>query len=255
MSMRANTALDTLHAGGTVLNGWIGTGSPHVAEVMANQRFDTVLVDFQHGSASSDMAATLFCTILNAGAIPLARVGSTAPSEIMRLLDLGAFGVMGPLIDNAEEAAAFAAACRYPPRGQRSFGPARAATLMGPDYTPDGADARVMVMVQIETKQALDNLEEIAATEGVDGLYLGPADLALALGYPLVMDDVGAEMTAILDRVVAAAEAAGKFAGVHAAGGEFARRAKDRGARFVTVGSDTALIAESAKRRLALFHE
>lgn len=253
MSMRENTAAKKLAQGERVLNGWLGTGSAHVAEVMANQGFDTLLVDLQHGGANPETAAAMFTAILAAGKIPLARTASIAPADIMRVLDMGAFGVMCPLINTAEEAAEAAAACRYPPHGNRSFGPTRAAAAMGPGYTTDGANARVLVIAQIETEAALSNLEAIAKAPGVDGLYVGPADLALYLGLPLRMDDSGPEMTSILDRVIAAAEAHGKFAGIHAAGGAFARRAADRGARFITVGSDTALIAESARTRLALF--
>src|SRR5690606_38044485 len=141
-----------------------------------------VCVDMQHGAVDYSDAVGMLQAIHAQGATPIARVPSNDLATIGKVLDAGALGVVVPLVNTAEEAAAAVAACRYPPNGGRSFGPVRASTVIG---SRDPRDLeQIVVAVMVETREGLDNVDEIAATPGLDAIYVGPADLALALDLP-----------------------------------------------------------------------
>src|ERR1700744_2511321 len=158
-----------------------------------------------------------------AGAAPLARLAWNEPWLIMRALDLGAVGVILPLIDNAAEARKAVESCRYPPVGRRSHGPVRAELVMG-TAAPDELGGDVLCIAMIETRDGIDNLEEIAATPGLDGLYIGPSDLSIALGLapgrltgPLADDQ--RPLRDAIERIRQACEAHGLIAGIHCGSG------------------------------------
>ncbi len=138
-------------------------------------------VDQQHGVVDYASMVPMLQAIGAAGAAPITRVLSKDPYEIMKVLDAGALGVIVPLIDNAAEAERAVAACRYPPRGNRSYGPVRASHVIG-SRDPEELAGEVLCIVMVETREGLERVEEIAATPGLDGIYVGPADLALSLG-------------------------------------------------------------------------
>ena len=162
---------------------WLSLSHSFSAELMARVGFDALCVDLQHGTNEMSDVLPMLQAISQTDTVPFVRVKWNDPGAIMRALDLGAYGIIVPLVNNAEEAAAAVAACRYPPDGMRSFGPVRAAQYGGSDYHMHAND-EIIIMAMIETKDGLANLDAICATPGLDAVYIGPADLSYALDLP-----------------------------------------------------------------------
>jgi 4-hydroxy-2-oxoheptanedioate aldolase len=233
---------------------WAGIPSSITAELAALAGYDYVCVDLQHGLGTEATMVSMFHATQAGGAVPLARLAWNEPWLIMRALDLGAAGVILPLIDNAGQAAKAVEACRYPPLGRRSYGPIRAELVAGTSV-PDELGADALCFAMIETRDGLDNLDEIAATPGLDGLYIGPSDLSIALGLPprAVAVDPGEDRQALaeaIDRVREACIANGIVPGMHCAGGAAAERYARDGFRLITVGVDTSLFKSTISREL-----
>jgi 4-hydroxy-2-oxoheptanedioate aldolase len=220
---------------------WAGIDSSHTAELAAAVGFDYVCVDLQHGMSDERTMVAMFEATAAAGSTPLARVAWNEPWLLMRALDLGAAGVIVPLVGSGEEAARAVRACKFPPDGNRSYGPIRATLVVG-SAAPAALDGNVLCFVMVETKDGLDRLEEIAATPGLDGIYIGPADLALALGLTPGIKDSAPLMQAIA-RVREVCDAHGLIAGMHCGSGPEARARAQDGFRLVTVGVDSSLFA------------
>lgn len=250
--MRPNRLREIWASGRHVNNGWLGIPSSHSAEVMAHVGFDSLTVDLQHGAIDYAGALIMLTAISTTPVTPLARPTALDPPQIMKLLDAGAYGIICPMIDTPEEARRLVEACRYPPVGQRSFGPTRALMAQGPGFNTDEANREVVALGQIETPRSLSNLDAIVATEGLDGVYVGPSDLTLTLGLGANGDSTDETLLGHLRHVVERARAAGKHMGMHCATGDQAKRMVEMGFDFVTVGSDTGLIGEAGRARLAL---
>jgi len=174
-------------AGEVALNAWSTFGGASAAGVLASAGFDAVTVDLQHGEQTLEGLGDVAGAIERAGAVPCVRIGWNDPATVMRALDLGARGVICPMVDTAEDAAAFVRFCRYPPLGARSYGPVRSAFGTGRRQT-DVANESALAFAQIETSEGWANVEAICATAGLDGVYVGPADLSLALGFESFAD-------------------------------------------------------------------
>ncbi len=234
---------------------WAGIPTSLTAEIAAAAGYDYVCVDLQHGLSDEATMITMFQATQAAGAVPMARLAWNEPWLIMRALDLGAVGVILPLIDNAAEARRAVESCRYPPLGKRSFGPVRAEMVMGTTAPADlGGD--VLCFAMIETRDGIDNLEEIAATPGLDGLYIGPSDLSIALGLPPggVVADPSQDRPALaeaIERVRQVCEANGLIAGMHCGGGAIAEHYAKQGFRLITVAVDTNLYKATISRELS----
>jgi 4-hydroxy-2-oxoheptanedioate aldolase len=229
---------------------WGSIPSPLTAELAAAAGFDYVCVDLQHGGADEDRMVSMFEALEARGAAPLARVAYNEPWMVNRVLDLGAAGVIVPLVNTAEEARRAVSGCRYPPHGVRSYGPLRAALTVG-SADPERLAAGALCFVMVETRQGLDNVEAIAATRGIDGIYIGPSDLSLGLGRePGHGGDV---LERAITRIREACAAAGILAGMHCNGG--GAEAKERAAagfRLVTVGVDAVLFRARAGEELTV---
>lgn len=239
-------------SGGVAANGWLSLPDAFSAEIMARSGLDSLVIDLQHGLADVRDVYAMIQAIQLSPCVPLVRVPWNEPSVLMRVLDAGALGVIVPLVNDAEEAARAIAACRYPPRGSRSYGPTRASTVYGPSYA-GRADGEVMVFVMIETAAGLDAVDEICAVEGLTGVYIGPADLGLALGLEPRTDQVHPLHVAAVDRVLAACKRAGRIAGLHTNDVAFAREAARRGFQLLTVAIDHSCLRSEAERRLRAF--
>lgn len=239
--MRPN-ALRHLHRDGrTIVNGWLSISSPYVAELAAHQGYDALTVDMQHGMAGFEGAMAMFQAIATTAVIPMARPSENSPAEIMRLLDAGAYGIICPMVSTAADAARLVGACRYPPAGRRSFGPARGLLYGGMDYFA-GANAEVLAFAMIETREALDNLDAILGTPGLDGIYIGPNDLAIELGCaPRNEHDDPAVVSAIA-RAREGASRRGLIAGIFCSDGPAAAGRAAEGFHLVTPGNDAALL-------------
>ncbi|HEY2136312.1 MAG TPA: aldolase/citrate lyase family protein [Xanthobacteraceae bacterium] len=234
-----------LAAGETVHTGWCALPYPVVAETIAREGFAAVTIDQQHGLWDTATTATGIAAIRQAGAAPIVRIPVGDYAVASRALDFGAEGVIAPMINTAEDARAFVAVAKYPPTGERSWGPQRAMTLGGfadqKTYLRE-ANALTVTFAMIETRTALDNLDAIAATEGIDALFVGPSDLSIALSNGGEVEPHSAAVEHELDRVVAAARKAKKIPGLYCASAERALFAAKRGFRFMAVGSDLGFL-------------
>jgi 4-hydroxy-2-oxoheptanedioate aldolase len=247
-----NPIKDAWRADRAVVNAWLSIPSAFGAEMMAKGGFDAVTVDMQHGI--QDYASTVACmqAIAAHPVVPVVRVPWNEPGIIGKVLDAGAMGVICPMVNSAAEARALVEACRYPPLGQRSFGPIRAAIYgQGAGYFAT-ANEDVAVIAMIETRQALDDLESILDVPGIDAVYVGPGDLGISLGLPPALDRQEPEMLAAYDRVLEQAGKRGIYAGIHNATPEYAHTMVERGFRFVTTTNDAALLAVGALRDVAV---
>lgn len=239
-----NTMKRTLARGGTAVGVSCATGSVHSVELFARSDLDYVYLDQQHGLVSFDTLVNQLRTFSDRGTTPLVRVLRNDPGLIGQVLDAGAHGVIVPMVNSVEDAERAAAACRYQPAGVRSWGPLRAAFGLGTD--PDVVDAEVLCLVMVETLGGLDEVERIAAVPGVDGIYIGPADLAVSMGLkPGIAFQEGTHAAAVT-RIRAACDAAGKVTGVS---GDPVALA-EQGFRMVTGGSETAFLGAGLARVL-----
>ncbi|MBS0334267.1 MAG: 2,4-dihydroxyhept-2-ene-1,7-dioic acid aldolase [Proteobacteria bacterium] len=247
--MRENRLKALWAEGKPAINSWCALPGGFSAELMANHGWDAVTVDTQHGVIGYAEMLAMLQAISTTAATPLVRVSWNQPGEIMRALDAGAYGIICPMINTPVECAAFVGACRYPPDGFRSSGPTRAVIYGGADY-PAHANREMLTFAMVETADGLANVEAIAATPGLDAIYIGPSDLSLALGGPPGQDSDAPELMAAFDRILGAAHAAGRKAGVHCASTAYARKMIERGFDLVTAGVDTRYMA-AGKREAA----
>ncbi len=244
--MRENTAKRKMLAGQPAFGYTLQLGAPLVAEVLANCGIDFILIDAQHGTFGSDTIIQTLMALSCGRAVPMARVARNDYTLIGRLLDDGVLGMIVPLVHTREDAVAVADACRFPPRGKRSWGWGRA-RVYGSDY-PDWIDEELFVAVQIESKEAVDNAEAILSVPGIDGCWIGPGDLALSLGiHPRHAAEDERQQRAI-ERVLEACRNTGKIAGYAAYTIEEALQRAAQGFRFVTAGSDIGFLVQGAVR-------
>jgi 4-hydroxy-2-oxoheptanedioate aldolase len=234
---------------GPLFGAWLGIPDPFLAEVLAAQGFDYLCVDMQHGLIAFERMVEMVRAVASRGAEPIVRVTKNDQAEIMRALDAGARGVVVPLVDSADEAAAAAAAFRYPPRGTRSFGPTRARYALGPSTE---ALEEAACIVQIETRKGYQNLEAIAATPGIDGIYIGPSDLALSFGANPGHPSCHEAMRDQFETIRKACAARGIYAGIHCLEGGMAARYASSGFDMITVIVDTVHIARTSGIELSL---
>jgi len=179
--MRANRLREIWASGGTVVNGWLAIPNAFSAETMAHQGWDSLTVDMQHGVVDYQAAVNMLTALSTTDTVPMVRVPWLDQGVVMKVLDTGAYAVICPVVNSREDAEKLVAAMRYPPAGTRSFGPIRALLYGGQDY-PAHANDEVVAFAMIETRQGLDNLEDILSVPGLDAVYIGPSDLSLALG-------------------------------------------------------------------------
>ena len=243
--MRDNKSLAAWREGKQTVGAWLSLPLPHSAEFLANLGFDWVCVDLQHGLIDYTDLTRMLPAISTGDVTPIVRVPWNEPYEIMKALDAGAYGVIVPMVNNRSDAEAAVQACRYPPDGLRSFGPIRGALYGGRGYAAE-ANQQIACIVMLETKEGLDNLDDVVSTPGVDGVYIGPSDLALALGLPAQGDTDHAEHAAAVTRIEQSCRKHGVALGIHTSSPEYASRYIDRGFDFVTVGSDMGWLSRGA---------
>ncbi len=221
--VRPNTLRSKIAAGEPVLNAWCAIASSHVAEAIAHQGVDSVTVDLQHGAIDFAAAFQMLQGISTSPAIPLARVPWNEPAIITKVLDAGAYGIICPMIETEAEAQAFVSACRYPPLGSRSYGPNRVSFYAGSNYAAE-ANAEIILLAQVETRRAVENVNAILAVPGLDGIYVGPGDLSLSYGVPPSMNPTDSTVCAAISDVRERARSSGLIAAVHTDGAATARR-------------------------------
>jgi 4-hydroxy-2-oxoheptanedioate aldolase len=253
MAIPAFSLARRLRAGETVFSGWCGLPYPIVAETIGREGFAAVTLDAQHGMWDVNAILTAIAAVRQGGAAPVVRVPVGDFATASRVLDFGAEGIVAPMINTAADARAFAASAKYPPIGERSWGPHRAMTLTGladqSIYLREAND-HVITLAMIETRAALANLDAIVDTPGIDGLFLGPSDLSIALSQGNSLDPIAKDVDRELDRILGAAQKTGKIAGAYCHSPERAVALAKRGARFLAVMSDLAMLRRGAAAAL-----
>ncbi|MFI7613778.1 HpcH/HpaI aldolase/citrate lyase family protein [Nonomuraea terrae] len=239
-----------------LFGGWVCSGSPVMAEIMAGSGLDWVLIDMEHAPNGLESTLAQLYAVSAYPVTPVVRVPAADPVTIKRVLDLGAQTILVPMISTPDEARAVAEAALYPPAGRRGVGSAlaRSARWNRVDgYLRNAAD-HVSVFVQIETAEGAASAEAIAATPGIDGVFVGPSDLAASMG--VLGEQTHPDVVAAVHRAFDGVAAAGKPVGVNAFDPRVARAYADAGARFVLVGADVALVARASETLAATFiHE
>jgi 4-hydroxy-2-oxoheptanedioate aldolase len=247
-----NPLLNLWKRDATAFTGWLTIPSAWTAEVMTEAGFDALVVDLQHGLMDY---AGMLAMLQAVGPVPaLVRASWNEPGILMRALDAGAYGIICPMISTREACEAFVAACRYPPRGIRSFGPTRSLVSIGSDYVAQ-ADSFALTFALIETAEGLAHVDAIARVPGLTGLYLGPWDLSLDLGLPNPGNLLDEKLSRACDILVETAHRHNLIAGIYTGSAEDGCRMAARGFRLVNVASDTALLQRSAAAELRKVRE
>ena len=228
--------------GRAVVNAWLAIPSTVTAELVSRHAFDALTVDLQHGLSDYQTALTMLQAISASDATPMARVPWLEPGIVMKLLDAGALGIICPMVNTPADAEAFVRCCQYAPKGQRSFGPTRAAVVHGSDYAKS-ANENVITLAMIETQQALRNVADITSTPGLTGIYIGPSDLSLSMGYEPKLDHDEPDVVNAIKRILEAAKQAGVKAGIHCLSPAYAKRMIGLGFDLVTLGSDVRIFS------------
>tara|TARA_Y100000590_G_scaffold459708_1_gene617451 strand:- start:1542 stop:2333 length:792 start_codon:yes stop_codon:yes gene_type:complete len=249
--MKKNKLKKIFKEGKAVINGWLQIPSSFSAEVMANQGWDSLTIDMQHGVIDYPNALQMLQAISTTDVVPMARVNWNEPGQTMKILDAGAYGVICPMVSNREQAEKFVQACLYPPKGYRSFGPIRGLIYGGSDYA-DHANDEILKLAMIETSEALQKLEEIMSTPGLDGIYIGPADLSLAIGQKPAFDNPeGSPAYEQISNILKHAKKNNLVAGIHNATPEYAQKMINLGFQLVTIGSDQRYMSAGAKSAIS----
>ena len=225
--------------------------SPYAIELCASAGIDYVCIDMQHGLSSYASLPAEIAACHAGGAAPIVRPAANEFWQIGRALDLGALGVLVPLVSSPEEAAAAVSACRYGPAGRRSYGPTLISRVVG-SSDPATLEHEALCIVMIETLEGLDKVEQIAAVPGLDGIYYGPADLAISLGVTPAEAADNREHAGAIERIRRAAETNGIAAGAHCNTGVQARARADQGFTFITVTSDSRALSVGVEQELAV---
>lgn len=242
-----NLLKDKLNRGEAVLGTFVGLGHPDVTERLSRVGFDWLLLDAEHGPLGLETMQGMMQSMRGSDCTPIVRPQWNDFVVIKRVLDIGAQGVLIPWVNNRKEAEVAVRACRYPPEGIRGWGPRRAA-LFDPDYYAT-ANEEILVSVQVETREALDNLDEILSVDGVDACYIGPWDLSSNLGFGLPPNLNEPKFKVAFERVLDVSEEHGKPAGMYANIGNIGW-ALEKGFRFNTVGSADSFLMHGAKAAL-----
>jgi 4-hydroxy-2-oxoheptanedioate aldolase len=232
------------------INGWMNIPDPFANAAFAAGGWDSITLDAQHGLFDERALIDTLRALSATTPKRLVRVAWNEPALVGKALDFGADGVIVPLINSVEEARRLADAARYPPRGSRSFGPGQAA-LRTPGVPYYDLAETIEVWAMIETAQALAAVREIAAVPGIDGLFIGPNDLALSMGLASGSNREEPQILAAFETILAAGREAGKMCGVFCTNGPYAARMAAMGFDMVTAGVDSALMTDAAAARVA----
>jgi len=242
-----------LAANGEALFAWVTVNEPGVAEWLARESFDAVALDMQHGAIDFAGAARSILGVALAGKPTIVRVPIGQFALASQLLDSGASGILAPMINSGDDARRLVEYVKFPPLGQRSWGPRTALPLSGlePAAYLNAANAMTQAIAMIETRAALDALDDILKVEGVDGVFVGPSDLSIALSGGMGVEPRGEALMIEARWVAERAKAHGKYAAMFCFDGADARAMLALGYRVCTIASDQALIRAAARAELA----
>ena len=220
-----------------LINGWLSIPNSFTAEAMSRMGWDSITIDMQHGQTDYSTCIPILQAISTSSAIPFVRVPWNEPGIIMKMLDLGVLGIIAPMINNKKECEEFVSYCNYPPFGQRSFGPMRAQLLYGTDYYTN-ANKSITSLAMIETKESVENIDEILSVPNLTGIYIGPGDMNSSYGKIPQFDITDDPVYSNIKMIAKKAKEKGKIAGIHNGTTEYAKEMINIGYQFVTVSSD-----------------
>lgn len=224
-----------------VFGGWVMLSGATGAEMMASMGYDYIGIDCQHGLFTYDNMRNVLLALTGMNTTPIVRVPSNDPAWIGKALDTGAEGIIVPLVNSRADAERAVAACRFPPLGERSFGLARGHQPFGRD--PADINREVLCFPMIETAEAVEAADEICSTPGVDGIYIGPSDLAISMGLAPMQPTQPAQHAEAIERVVKTCRANDIIPAIHAYSGADGKMRAEQGFRMVTVAADASLLA------------
>ena len=248
--MRENKVLAACRTGGQTIGCWLSIGDSYASECMASIGFDWVCIDMQHGMLGYTELRAMLPALARFDTVALVRPTWNDPGEIMKALDTGAAGVVVPMVSTRAQAERAVAACRFPPEGIRSFGPGRATLNADPDYFKR-INSQIACFAMIETSEGLENLDAIASTPGLSGIYIGPSDLACALGLEPSGDNSHPKHAEAVGCILAACRSHGIGACMHTGSVAYTKRYLKQGFNLVMLGSDRAWMMGGALRDLA----
>tara|TARA_Y100001960_G_C14587285_1_gene783792 strand:+ start:214 stop:1032 length:819 start_codon:yes stop_codon:yes gene_type:complete len=234
------------------LNGWLSIGNAFAAEIMAEQGYDSLTIDIQHGFLDYNDAKIMLQSIRASQVTPMVRIPWLEPGIIMKVLDAGAYGVICPMINTGAQAKILVDCIRYPPVGNRSFGPIRANISAGANYASEAND-NILAFAMIETAEAVKNVDKICSTPGLDGIYIGPADLTLGITkgrLPPGMDREEPELLTTIQKILQTAKSHKIRAGIHCGTPEYAAKAIGWGFDMTTISGDARILAKGAKENV-----
>ena len=235
----------------SAINIFLKIPSTWIAEIVSQKEFDYITVDMQHGLIDFQIAYQMLQVLSNSKAKTLVRVPWNTPSIVMKMLDAGANGIICPMINSGEEALRFVNACLYPPKGERSYGPIRA-KLMGSFSTIEATNQNILTFAMIETVDAVQNLDDIAKTRNLKGLYVGPSDLSISMGIKKIADFSNKELLSALKLIVEKCRSYNLISAIQVYGAEEAVIANNLGFDLVTPYNDSALISNALTSNLDL---
>ena len=241
-----NTLKEKLKKGEAVIGTFVGLGHPDVTEKLSRLGFDWLLLDSEHGPLGFETLQLLMQAMNGTDCIPIVRPQWNDPVQIKRILDIGAYGVLIPWVNSREEAEKAVMACKFPPEGIRGFGPRRPMMMNFDTKYFDTANEEILIAVQIETEQALNNIDDILSVPGIDACYIGPFDLSCTLGFGVPPKWDEPRYLAAFDRVLQAAEKHGKPAGMFASV-DTIEWALDKGFKFNSVGDADSFLINGAR--------
>ena len=246
--MKPNKLKSKWAAGEAALNCWLSIGNGFAAEVVAAQGFDSITLDAQHGVMGYTEMLAILQSTMSYDVTAMVRVPWLDPGAIMSALDAGAYGIICPMVNNRSQTEELVSYVRYPPKGTRSFGPTRIAISAGPDYASQAND-QILCIAMIETAEAMENLEEIVSTPGLDGIYIGPADLTLGISNGRIAPGVDykePEIVEAIQKILAACQSANVAACLHCGSPEYAAKGIGWGFDLCTLNSDARFLAVAA---------
>lgn len=234
-------------AGKAVVNGWLATPSGFSAEVIAQCGFDSVTVDLQHGVQDYISMVECFQAMGGHPVTPMVRVPWNEPGIIGKVLDGGAYGVICPMVNTPQEVKDLVSYAKYPPAGTRSNGPIRAGMYGVAGNYQKTANDEIVLLPMMETKIAVEHLEAILDVQGIDGIYVGPADLGFSYGLEPKLDHTEPQILKIYEKVAKECHKRNLYPGIHCSGAEGAVRAINMGFKLVTLSNEVGLMATYAK--------
>jgi 4-hydroxy-2-oxoheptanedioate aldolase len=247
--MRPNDTKRLLGAGRSALGTFCLGGSPLIAETLGRAGYDFVIVDLQHSASTSCSLLGMLQAISCTAATPIVRVSANQPADIQRALDLGAYGLVVPMVNSRAEAEAILQSVRYAPTGSRSWGPLRGWLYGGPDYFAN-AHEELLIVAMLESAEAARNAEAILSVPGIDACFIGPNDLGIALGFPPELPEYPRPVEEAILAIRDAAAATGKAAGIYTPSAAAARARLAQGFRFVCIQNDFGMVIAAAVEAL-----